>query len=88
MEKNKLFCPAIWFSGFFGLGALVHLVRLVLRVPLMVGSHEIPLMTSAFVVLVFGGLSIGLLILGCKRPCCSNARIFWKRSRQSFLVCS
>lgn len=71
MEKDKpLACPAIWFSGFFGLGALVHLVRLVLRFSLVVGGNEIPLMTSAILVVVLGGLSLGLLVLGCKRPCC------------------
>jgi len=73
MNKNKpLACPAIWFSGFFALGALVHLVRLLLRVSLIVGGTQIPLATSALVVVIFGGLSIGLLILGCKKPCCDK----------------
>ena len=71
MEKNKpLACPAIWFSGFFGLGVLVHLVRLVLRFSLIVNGYAIPLTASAVLVVVLGCLSVGLLILGCKRPCC------------------
>ena len=73
MNPNKpLACPAIWFSGFFGLGALVHLVRLLLRVSLIVGGTQIPLSTSTLVVVLFGALSIGLLILGCKKPCCDK----------------
>lgn len=71
MVKDKpLACPAIWFSGFFGLGALVHLVRLVLRFPLIVNGYAVPLTASAILVVVLGGLSVGLLVLGCKRPCC------------------
>ena len=68
MGKSK-FCPAIWFSGFFALGALVHFVRLMLRVPLVVGTFEVPLTASALVALGMGALSAGLLVLGLKRPC-------------------
>lgn len=69
MENKPLACPAIWFSGFFGLGAVAHLVRLILRFPLTIGTWEVPLTTSLIVAVVFGGLSIGLLILGVKKPC-------------------
>jgi len=72
MEGKHSICPAVWFSGFFGLGAIVHLVRLVLRFPLMVGSYEVPLTVSAILVLVLGAFSIGLLFLGWRRPCCSK----------------
>ena len=67
---ERRFCPAVWFSGFFGLGALVHLIRLFLRFPLSVGDFEVPLATSLVLVLLLGGLSIGLLYVGLKRPCC------------------
>ena len=67
-EKSK-FCPAIWFSGFFGLGAVVHLVRFLLQVPVMIGTFEVPLKLSAVLFLMLAGLSAGLLILGLKRPC-------------------
>ena len=71
MEKEK-FCPAIWFSGFFGLGALVHLIRFVLRAPLVVGRFEVPLGFSLMLVIVLGGLSVGLFYLGTRRPCCKE----------------
>ena len=70
MEKNEgVVCRAIWFSGFFGLGAVVHLVRLVFHVPVTLGTWAVPFGFSAVLVLVFGGLSAGLLYVGCKRPC-------------------
>ncbi len=73
MEKEKHpICPAIWFSGFFGLGTLVHLVRWILRVPVTLGTWEVPLGFSALAVLVFGGLSLGLLSVGLRRPCCGS----------------
>ncbi len=68
MEKAK-FCPALWFSGFFGLGVLVHLVRLIMGFSVVIAGHEIPLSFSAVAALVFGILSAGLLILSLKRPC-------------------
>ena len=63
-------CPAVWFSGFFGLGALVHLARLLLRISLVVAGHPIPMGASLALVVVFGGLSVGLLFVGIRRPCC------------------
>ena len=71
MEKGK-FCPAMWFSGFFGLGALVHFMRFVLQVPLQVGSFQVPLSLSAIAAVVLGALSGGLLYLAVKPPCCSR----------------
>lgn len=69
-KREHRFCPAVWFSGFFGLGALVHLVRLFLRFPLIVGNFEVPLAMSLLLVIVLGGLSVGLLYIGLRRPCC------------------
>lgn len=71
-EKNlQPVCPAIWFSGFFGLGTLIHLIRLVFGFPVMIGEWAVPLKASAILAAVFGGLSLGLLYLGRRRPCCA-----------------
>ena len=76
MEKAKVkFCPAMWFSGFFGLGALGHLVRLITGFSVVIAGREIPLAFSKVAVLVFGILSIGLLILSLKKPCGSGKSI-------------
>ena len=71
-HKERAFCPALWLSGFFGLGAAAHLVRLFLRFSLEVGGHEISFAISEGVVVLLGALSIGLLILGIKSPCDSR----------------
>ena len=68
MEKAK-FCPALWFSGFFGLGAVVHLVRLITGFSVVIAGRAVPVSFSGAAVLVFGALSIGLLVLSLKRPC-------------------
>ncbi len=68
MEKTK-FCPAMWLSGFFGLGAIVHLVRLVAGFSVVIAGHEISRVVSGGVVAVFGTLSVGLFVLSMKRPC-------------------
>ena len=73
METNKpAICPAVWFSGFFGLGAVVHLIRLLLHVPVRIGTFDVPLTASVILVLVFGGLSAGLLYLAMRRPFCEE----------------
>ena len=69
MENGKKFCLAIWFSGFFGLGALVHLVRSFLKFPLIVGDFEVPLALSVTLAVVLGALSLVLLYVGCKPSC-------------------
>ena len=70
MEKIKAkFCPAMWLSGFFGVGALIHLVRLIAGFSLVVAGREISLAMSGAIALVFGILSAGLLVLSLKRPC-------------------
>ena len=70
MEKVKAkFCPAMWFSGFFALGAVVHLIRLIAGLSVVIAGREIPLAFSGIALLIFGILSAGLLILSLKRPC-------------------
>ena len=68
MEKAKL-CPAVWLSGFFGLGAVVHLIRLLTGFSVVIAGREIPVSFSGVAVAIFGTLSIGLLVLSLKRPC-------------------
>lgn len=73
MEKmNTKFCPAMWFSGFFALGAIVHAVRYLMHFSIAVNGEEIPLQASGFIVLILGFLSVGLLIVSLKRPCGTN----------------
>ena len=72
MGEGKKFCPAMWFSGFFALGFLVHALRLILGVPVSIGSQAIPMSVSVVVVIVAGALSLGLLVLSMKRPCDSE----------------
>lgn len=67
--KNTKFCPAMWLSGFFGLGALVHGVRSIAGFSLVVGGSEISLGTSLILAFVLGALSVGLLMAALKRPC-------------------
>ena len=73
MEKMRgKFCPALWLSGFFGLAALAHLVRLTFRWGMQINGHEIPLALSCLVVIVMGTLSAGLGVAAIKRPCDSK----------------
>ena len=72
--RQAKFCPAVWLSGFFGLGALVHLVRWMLGFSLIVAGHEVPVKASALLFAVLGTLSAGALFLGLKRPCCESKK--------------
>ena len=71
MEKSR-FCPMIWLSGFFALGALAHLLRSILGVTLVVAGHEVPRTVSVAIFVIFGALSIGALFLGSQKPCCHS----------------
>lgn len=74
MEEMRRFCPALWFSGFFGLAALAHLVRLALKVPVTVGTVSVPMSASVLVAAVAGALSVGLLVAALKRPCSPDSK--------------
>ena len=67
MEQES-FCPLLWFSGFFGLAAAVHLARLISRVSVAIDGNELPLSLSALIVAVSAGLSVGLALLSFRRP--------------------
>lgn len=69
--KNK-FCPAMWLSGFFGLAAIAHLVRLTAGFTLAINGWQVPKTVSALFVAVAGTLSVGLFTLSIKRPCERN----------------
>ncbi len=66
--KNKL-CPAMWLSGFFGFGSLVHLIRFIFGVSLSVGGFDVTSRLSLTVAVILGVLSVVLLVLSLKRPC-------------------
>ena len=66
-------CKAMWFSGFFALACLVHVVRLALQVPLRLGDWPVPMGLSVGVVVVAGALSFILCRMGCSACSCSTA---------------
>ena len=75
MGKDKKFCFATWFSGFFGLGAIMHLVRSILKFPLVVNNYEVPISLSVTLAVVLGALSLILLYVGCKKSCCEKKEV-------------
>ncbi len=75
MSNNKKFCPAMWMSGFFGLGFMVHLMRLIFRVPITIGETPLSMVASGVIVVVFGLFSAGLLALSLKRPCDNKSAV-------------
>jgi hypothetical protein len=72
MKTENRFCVATWISGFFAAGMLVHFARLVMGWSVSVNGKEISLMTSLMVVIVAGVVSVGLLWLSVKKPCCKT----------------
>ncbi len=69
MKDTGRFCPAQWFSGFFGLAAIAHLVRLAFGVPIQIGTVSVPMAASVWVAVIAGALSVGLLAAAIRRPC-------------------
>ncbi len=47
-------------SALFGLMAIAHLVRLLIRLEVLVAGHLMPLWPSALVLVILGGLSLWL----------------------------
>ena len=72
MKEKRGCCPALWFSGFFGLGLVVHTVRLIFQVPVTIGTFAVPLSLSVLAMIIFGALSGGLFYLGCKKFSCGG----------------
>ena len=75
MGNDKKLCLATWFSGFFGLGALLHLVRSIVKFPLVVNNYDVPVSISMILALVLGALSLTLLYVSCKKPCCEKKEV-------------
>ena len=58
-------CAAMWWSGFFALAAVVHVVRLVARAEVQIGTFVVPMGVSIGVAIVAGTLSL----IFCKKGC-------------------
>ena len=69
MKGLKGFCPALWFSGFFGAGALVHAVRGLLGYRVTINEMEVPMTLSVVLFVVFAVISGVFGYLGCNKPC-------------------
>ena len=65
-------CCAMWWSGFFGLAALAHLIRLVARIPLVVNNWAVPMTVSIGVAIVAGALSFFFCKKGCASCSCTK----------------
>jgi len=65
-------CKFAWWSGFFAFAAVVHMVRLIARVQVQIGSWSVPMGLSIAVAVVAGALSIILCKAGCGACGCSS----------------
>lgn len=66
-------CKNMWLSGFFALGAIVHALRFVARVPMQLANWPVPMALSVVVVVVAGALSFIFCKKGCGACSCSSA---------------
>ena len=55
----------MWFSGFFGLAAFAHVIRLVTRAKVQIGGVLIPMNVSVVIVVV----AVILSFFFCKMSC-------------------
>ena len=60
-------CNFSWLSGFFGLAAIAHIVRLISGAHIQVNDWVVPMNVSIGVAVVAGALSLIL----CKKSCAS-----------------
>ena len=58
-------CNLSWLSGFFAFAAIAHIVRLIARMPMQIGSWAVSMNLSIGVAVVAGALSLIL----CKKSC-------------------
>ena len=66
MFCHKCKCSvAMWWSGFFALAALVHVVRLVVHIQVQLGSWMVPMGFSIIIVIIAGLLAF----VFCKKGC-------------------
>jgi len=64
---NKL---KVWFSGVFGVGAIVHAMRFIFKIPVVVNNYNIPMHISLYVAIGAGIISL-ILLGGCS---CKNSK--------------
>ena len=65
-------CAAMWWSGFFGLAAVAHVVRLAVRAQVQLGGWAVPMRFSMIIVIVAGLLSFFFCKKGCASCNCSG----------------
>ncbi|MBI3011424.1 MAG: hypothetical protein HYY58_02895 [Candidatus Omnitrophica bacterium] len=58
---------ATWVSGFFGIAGLLHLARFFFRIPVRLGTYDVPVRLSLCVGVLFIAISGGLLWLEVRR---------------------
>lgn len=56
----------VWLSGFFATPTLMHLIRVVLRAPVRLGTWDVPLSTSYIVLVITGLLSFIFCRMACR----------------------
>ncbi len=54
-------------SGFFGIAGFLHVARFFFRVPVRIGTYDVPLSVGVGVGVAFIGISAGLLWLEVQR---------------------
>ena len=65
-------CSMMWWSGFFALAAVAHIVRLVVRPVIQINGWTAPMALSIGIVLVAGVLSFVFCEKGCGACGCGN----------------
>ena len=64
-------CGMMWWSGFFGLAALMHLIRLIVRANVQVNGFTVPMTASIAILAVAAVLSFIFCKKGCGACGCS-----------------
>ena len=64
---------ATWLSGFFGIFGLLHLARLIVRIPIRLGTYDVPLAVTAVVGVACLAISTGLLWIEVQRERAKHA---------------
>ena len=65
-------CKPMWFSGFFGLAAFAHIIRLVARAQVQIGGVLIPMKVSIGIVVVAAILSFVFCKMSSKACNCGT----------------
>ena len=73
-------CMPTWWSGFFALALVGHLLRLLFRAQVHIGQWAVPMRVSIGVVIVAGALSLILCKKGCASCTCASTTNTGQRS--------